>query len=169
MSLSSQYDGATMIRRQRIGHNQRQILTTLYAYRERYPGQWVPRYRLNNDLKMGETPFSRAIKRLVEPHYGGNGFSPLVEMTYPSVVYREYQGNVIPLPDNATMSDALFAMKFAWDGSDSRSHFYRITDLGVERLNCLSRWNRPKPRTQASQARDQSVYGPAWHVLTRDI
>lgn len=144
-----------MTRQPRIGHNQRQILAALYDYRVRYPGQWVPRYRLTRDLKMGETPFSRAMRRLIEPHDGGNGFAPLVEMTYPSIVYKEYQGNVIPLPDNATMGDALFAIEFAWDGKDGRRHFYRITDLGVERLASLITRNRPKSRTKPANPGDR--------------
>lgn len=146
-----------MTRQPRIGHNQHQILATLYDYKERYPGQWVPHYRLNNDLGMGETAFSRAIKRLIEPHEGGNEVDPLVEMTYPSIVYREYEGNVIPLPDNATMSDALFAMKFAWDGSDGCRRFYRITDFGVKRFASLTRRNRLNPLTKPSQARVHPV------------
>ncbi len=97
---------------------------------------------------MGEASFSRAIKRLIEPHNGVNSFDLLVEMTYPSIIYREHEGNVIPLPDNASMSDALFAMKFAWDGSDGRRRFYRITDFGVERLERLTIHNRLKPRTK---------------------
>ncbi len=136
----------------RIGHNQRQILTALYDYSERYPGQWVPRYRLINDLKMDETSFSRSIQRLVEPH-SGNDFNLLVEMTHPSIAYREFQGGVIPLPDNATMSDALFAMKFAWEGSDVRRHFYRITDSGVERLGSLTTRNCRKPCTKPPKSR----------------
>lgn len=137
-----------MTRQPRISHNQRQILATLCDYRESYPGQWVPGYRVFNDLRMGESGFSRAIKGLVEPSDGVNSFDPLVEMTYPSIVYREHEGNVIPLPDNATMSDALFAMKFAWDGSDDRCRFYRITDFGVERLERLTMRNRFKARTK---------------------
>jgi len=135
-------------RQLRISHNQRQILATLCEYRESYPGQWVPRYRITSDLKMGESGFSRAIKGLIEPSDGVNSFDPLVEMTYPSIVYREHEGNVIPLPDNATMSDAVFAMKFAWDGSDGRCRFYRITDFGVERLERLTNRNRFKPGTK---------------------
>jgi hypothetical protein len=36
------------------------------------------------------------------------------------------------------MSDAIFAMKFAWEGNTVRRNFYRITDLGVERLVSLT-------------------------------
>lgn len=138
----------------RIGHNQRQILAALYDYHERYPYQWVPNYRLINNLKMADTAFSRAIQRLVEPHSNGNNFNPLVEMTHPSIAYREFQGGVIPLPDNATMNDALFAMKFAWEGSDMQSHFYRITDLGVERLHRLASHDRRKPSTKPTASRE---------------
>ena len=137
-----------MARQPRISHNQRQILDTLYDYRESYPGQWVPSYRITYDLRMGEAHFSRAIKRLLEPHDRFNSFDPFVEMTSPSIVYREHEGNVIPLPDNATMSDALFAIEFAWDGSDGRRRFYRITDFGVECLERLTIGNRFKPRAK---------------------
>ena len=68
-----------------IGHNQQKILTVLFEYSERYPDQWVPHYRLINDLKMAETDFSQAIKRLVEPRPNGNDFNPLVELTLPSI------------------------------------------------------------------------------------
>ena len=131
----------------RIGHNQQKILTVLYEYSERYPDQWVPHYRLIKDLKMAETDFSQAIKRLVEHRSNGNDFNPLVETTHPSIAHREFEGGVIPLPDNATMSDALFAMKYAWEGSDARRHLYRITDLGVGRLQSLTSGNRGKRST----------------------
>jgi hypothetical protein len=144
-----------MGRQSRIGHNQRQILTVLFDYSRRYPEQWVPHYRLISDLKMAETTFSRALQGLVEPHNSRNDFRPLVEMTHPSIAYREFQGNVIPLPDNATMSDALFAMKFAWEGNTARHNFYRITDLGVERLGRITNLTRPKssikPTTSAAR------------------
>lgn len=146
--MSSSDDGAVMSGKLRIGHNQHQILTVLYDYSTRFPDQWVPRYRLINDLNMAETAFSLAIKRLVEHHSSGNGFNPLVEMTHPSIAYREFQGGVIPLPDNATMSDALIAIKFTWEGSDSRRHFYRITDLGMERIRGLTNRNRRKVSTK---------------------
>ncbi len=133
-----------MGRQSRIGHNQRQILTVLFNYSERYPEQWVPHYRLIDDLKMAETTFSRALQGLVEPQHSRNDFQPLVEMTHPSIAYREFQGDVIPLPDNATMGDALFAMKFAWEGNTTRHNFYRITDLGVERLFRITSLSRPK-------------------------
>ena len=129
----------------RIGHNQRQILTVLFDYSKRYPEQWVPHYRLIDDLKMAETTFSRALQGLVEPQSESSDFNPLVEMTHPSIAYREFQGGVIPLPDHATMSDAIFAMKFAWEGNTVRRNFYRITDLGVERLASLTSRTRPKP------------------------
>jgi hypothetical protein len=128
----------------RIDHNQRQILTVLFDYSERYPEQWVPHYRLIDDLKMAEAAFSRALQGLVEPQNSKNDFQPLVEMTHPSIAYREFQGDVIPLPDNATMSDALFAIKFAWEGNTARHNFYRITDLGVEHLVRITGPTRPK-------------------------
>ncbi|MBT8355370.1 MAG: hypothetical protein KJO60_12655, partial [Desulfofustis sp.] len=122
------HSGAMMGRQSRIGHNQRQILTVLYDYSERYPQQWVPHYRIIDDLKMDESIFSRAIQGLVDPPNSRNDFKPLVEMTHPTIAYREFQGEVIPLPDNATMGDALFAMKFAWEGNTAQHNFYRITD-----------------------------------------
>ena len=136
-----------------IGHNQQQILTVLFEYSERYPDQWVPHYRLINDLKMAETDFSQAIKRLVEPRTNGNDFNPLVELTLPSIAYREFEGGVVPLPDNATMSDALFAMKFAWEGSEARRHFYRITELGVAHLQSLTSGNRRHPSATTATSR----------------
>lgn len=146
-----------MIGKSRIGHNQYHILTVLYDYGARYPDQWVPHYRLIDDLKMSETAFSRAIQRLVEPHGSWNDLNTLVEMTHPSIAYREFQGGVIPLPDDATMGDALLAMKFAWEGSDIRRHFYRITESGVERLVSLARRNLRKP----SKLRRTAVSLPA--------
>ena len=128
-----------------IGHNQRQILTALYDYSKRYPDQWVPHYRLINELEMAEATFNRAIQRLVNSQSSGSDFSPLVEMTHPLIAYREFQGSVIPLPDNATMSDALYAVKFAWEGSDVGRHLYRITDLGVQRLDSLTSRDRRRP------------------------
>ena len=141
-----------MSRQSRIGHNQRQILIVLHDYRERYPDKWVPQYRLINDLKMAEAAFSRAIQRLVESHSSGDDFDSLVEMTLPSIAYREFEGDVIPLPDNATMSDALFAMKFAWEGNDVQHYFYRITDLGVKRLVKLRSRTRPKTSIKPSKS-----------------
>lgn len=158
-----------MTGKSKIGHNQRQILTVLYDYRERYPDKWVPYYRLINDLKMAETVFSRAIQPLVETHSNGNNFNPLVEMTHPSIAYREFQGSVVPLPDNATMSDALSAMKYTWESSDARSHFYRITDLGVERLDNLTSGKRRKRFTKSNHDRGESVNASAMDFLTRGI
>ena len=126
-----------------IGHNQQEILTVLFEYSERYPDQWVPHYRLINDLKMAETDFSQAIKRLVEPHPNGNDFNPLVELTLPSIAYREFEGGVIPLPD----------MKFAWEGSEARRHFYRITELGVAHLQSLTSGNRRQPSATPTTSR----------------
>lgn len=142
-----------MTGKSRIGHNQQKILTVLYDYSKRYPDQWAPRYRLINDLKIPETDFNQAIKHLVEPSSSGNNFNPLVEMTHPSIAYREFEGGVIPLPDNATMSDALFAMKDAWEGSDGRRHLYRITDMGVRLLQSLTSGNRRKPSTTPTTPR----------------
>lgn len=146
-----------MTGKSRIGHNQYHILTVLYDYSARYPDQWVPHYRLIDDLKMSEATFSRSIQRLVEPHGSWNDLNPLVEMTHPSIAYREFQGGVIPLPDNATMGDALLAMNFAWEGSGIRRHFYRITESGVERLVSLARRNLLKP----SKLRRTAVSLPA--------
>ena len=147
-----------MGRQSRIGHYQRQILTVLFDYSERYPEQWVPHYRLIDDLKMDEITFSHALQGLVEPHDSNSDFQPLVEMTHPSIAYREFQGDVIPLPDNATMSDALFAMKFAWEGNTARHNFYRITDLGVEHLVRMTSSTRPKTSiTPASSAASPSI------------
>lgn len=141
-----------MGRQARIGHNQRQILIVLFDYSELYPEQWVPHYRLIDDLEMAETTFGRAIQGLVEPQNIGNDFKPLVEMTHPSIAYKEFQGDVIPLPDNATMSDALFAMKFAWEGNTSQHNFYRITDIGVERLVRITSRTRPKSSVTPSKS-----------------
>ena len=153
-----------MTRQLKTGHNQWQILAALYDYSKRYPDQWVPRYRLINDLKMGDTTFSQAIQQLVEPHDGENHFDSLVEITYPSIAYREYQGGVVPLPDNATMSDALFAMKFAWDSNHGRRHFYRITELGVKHLDSLTSRNRLKSAQQGHPG-----YDPEQDSLTQAI
>ncbi|NNK15254.1 MAG: hypothetical protein HKP52_13530 [Desulfofustis sp.] len=141
-----------MGRQSRIGHNQRQILTVLYDYSERYPQQWVPHYRIIDDLKMDESIFSRAIQGLVEPPNSRNDFKPLVEMTHPTIAYREFQGEVIPLPDNATMGDALFAMKFAWEGNTAQHNFYRITDLGVERLVRIRGRTHSKPSIKPTKS-----------------
>ena len=139
-----------MGRQSRIGHNQQQILSVLFDYNDRYPGQWVPHYRLIDDLKMAETTFSRALEGLVEPRNDRNDFKSLVEMTHPSIAYREFQGDVIPLPDNATMGDALFAMKYAWEGNTARHNFYRITDLGVEQLIRITSRTRPKKPAEST-------------------
>ena len=141
-----------MGRQSRIGHNQRQILKVLFDYSERYPEQWVPHYRLIDDLNMAETTFSRALQGLVDPQNDRNDFTPLVEMTHPSIAYREFQGDVIPLPDNATMGDALFAMKYAWEGNTARHNFYRITDLGVKRLVRITSRTRPNPSIKATKS-----------------
>ena len=138
-----------MGRQSRIGHNQRQILSVLFNYNNRYPEHWVPHYRLIDDLDMAETTLSRALEGLVEPLKDGNNFIPLVEMTHPSIAYREFQGDVIPLPDNATMGDALFAMKYAWEGNTARHSFYRITELGVEQFIRITRNTRPKKPTKS--------------------
>ena len=141
-----------MGRQSRIGHNQRQILKVLFDYSERYPEQWVPHYRLIDDLNMAETTFSRALQGLVDPQNDRNDFTPLVEMTHPSIAYREFQGDVIPLPDNATMGDALFAMKYAWEGNTARHNFYRITDLGVKRLVRITSRTRPNPSIKTTKS-----------------
>ncbi len=122
----------------KIGNNHRKILAALYEYSKRYPNHWVPHHRLVDELNMNETVFSSAIQFLVETRDGGYDLDSLVEMTHSSIAYREYQGGVIPLPDNATMSDALFAVKYTWYSNHSSPHFYRITNLGVERLNNLT-------------------------------
>ena len=141
-----------MSRQSRIGNNQRQILSVLFDYSERYPEQWVPHYRLIDDLNMAETTFSRALQGLIKPQDDRNDFKPLVEMTHPSIAYREFQGDVIPLPDNATMGDALFAMKYAWEGNTARHNFYRITDLGVRRLVRITSSDRPNSSVKPSRS-----------------
>ena len=151
-----------MGRQSRIGHNQQHILSVLFDYNDRYPGQWVPHYRLIDDLNMAETTFSRALEGLVEPRNDRNDFKPLVEMTHPSIAYREFQGDVIPLPDNATMGDALFAMKYAWEGNTARHNFYRITDLGVEQLIRITSRTRPKKPAESTASPSPALQKISW-------
>lgn len=139
---------AFKIRAPRIGHQQRRILKALYDHACEHTVDWISRtdllWRLNIQSHSEEVSFSRAIKRLYSPR---DGWDEL-----PHYVQRgsefDFEQACIEAERKLTEED--------WDilffrRRDGRRNYYRITELGIETVDNLSKRNRRKPRTKTAK------------------
>ncbi len=136
---------ALKIRAPRIGHQQRRILQALYDHAYKHTVDWISRtdllWRLDIHTHSEEVSFSRAIKRLYSPQDDWDELPPYVQRGSEF----DFEQACIEAERNLTEED--------WDilfnrRRDDRRNYYRITELGIETLDNLSKRSRRKPRTK---------------------
>lgn len=141
-------ESAFKIRAPRIGHQQRRILQALYDHACEHTVDWISRtdllWRLDIHTHSEEVSFSRAISRLYSHHDGWDELSPYVQRG------SEFDFEQACIEAERKLTEEDWGI-LSYRLRDDRRNYYRITELGIETVDNLSKRSRRKPRTKPAK------------------
>ena len=134
----------------RIGHQQRRILKALYDHACAHTVDWISRtellWRLDIHTHSEEVSFSRALKRLYSPQNGWDDLPPYVQQG------SEFDFEQACIEAERKLTEEDLDILF-YRRRDDRRNYYRITELGIQTVDTLSRRTRRKARPRPARPR----------------